>query len=73
MQQALPGLLYGNNSAQEIQLVADKSIYTVGDTAYIMLQSPLPQGQYLISVEREGIFLSVSYVLMKQARFWKFL
>ena len=47
---------YGNNSAQEIQLVADKSIYTVGDTAYIMLQSPLPQGQYLITVEREGIF-----------------
>lgn len=47
---------YGDSDAQEIQLIADKSLYQVGDTAYIMLQSPLPKGQYLITIEREGIF-----------------
>ncbi len=47
---------YGAVDAQEIQLVSDKSLYNTGDTAQILLQSPLPKGKYLISIEREGIF-----------------
>lgn len=47
---------YGSAGAQEIQLVTDKSLYNTGDTAQILLQSPLPKGRYLVSVEREGIY-----------------
>lgn len=46
---------YGDNS-QEITLICDKDLYQVGDTAQIILQSPLPSGTYLMTVEREGIF-----------------
>ncbi|MBP7479604.1 MAG: hypothetical protein KA785_04085 [Spirochaetaceae bacterium] len=47
---------YGSADAQEIQLITDKALYNTGDTAQILLQSPLPRGRYLVSVEREGIF-----------------
>lgn len=47
---------YYGNSSEEIPLVADKTLYDVGDTAQIMLQSPLPAGTYLMTVERETIF-----------------
>ncbi|MDR1374571.1 MAG: hypothetical protein LBJ24_06340 [Treponema sp.] len=44
------------NNAQEIRLTADQGVYNPGDTAQILLQSSLPSGWYLITVEREGIF-----------------
>jgi uncharacterized protein YfaS (alpha-2-macroglobulin family) len=44
------------NSADELRLTPDRDRYNPGDTAQILLQSPLPAGQYLITVEREGIF-----------------
>lgn len=47
---------YYGNSAEEIRLLPDKQLYDVGDTARIILQSPLPSGTYLMTVEREGIF-----------------
>ena len=47
---------YYGDSSDEIPLVADKTLYDVGDTARIMLQSPLPSGTYLMTVERETIF-----------------
>ena len=47
---------YYGNSSDEIPLIADKTLYNVGDTAQIMLQSPLPAGTYLMTVERETIF-----------------
>jgi uncharacterized protein YfaS (alpha-2-macroglobulin family) len=43
-------------NAEELRLTADKPLYNPGDTAQVMLQSPLPKGRYLITVEREGIF-----------------
>ncbi len=46
---------YGNES-QEITLLPDKDVYQAGDTARILLQSPLPAGTYLMTVEREGVF-----------------
>jgi uncharacterized protein YfaS (alpha-2-macroglobulin family) len=44
------------NSADELRLTPDQELYNPGDTARILLQSPLPAGRYLITVEREGIF-----------------
>jgi hypothetical protein len=43
-------------SSDEIRLTPDQEMYEPGDTAQILLQSPLPEGRYLITVEREGIF-----------------
>ena len=43
------------NSDTEITMTADKDNYEVGDVAHILMQSPLPKGDYLMTVEREGI------------------
>ncbi|MDR2344091.1 MAG: alpha-2-macroglobulin [Spirochaetaceae bacterium] len=47
---------WNRNNSNEINLVPDKAVYNPGDTAEILLQSALPAGRYLITVEREGIF-----------------
>ncbi|MDR2444483.1 MAG: alpha-2-macroglobulin [Spirochaetaceae bacterium] len=47
---------WNRNNANEVNLVPDKAVYNPGDTAEVLLQSPLPAGRYLITVEREGIF-----------------
>jgi uncharacterized protein YfaS (alpha-2-macroglobulin family) len=44
------------NNAEEIRLSPDREMYNPGDTAQVLLQSNLPAGYYLITVEREGIF-----------------
>ncbi|GHV20296.1 hypothetical protein FACS189494_03780 [Spirochaetia bacterium] len=44
------------NNAAELRLTPDQSVYNPGDTAQVLLQSSLPVGNYLITVEREGIF-----------------
>ncbi len=43
-------------SSENISLTASQNMYNPGDKAQILLQSPLPKGDYLITVEREGIF-----------------
>ncbi len=43
------------NNSEELTLTADKDLYSVGETAQVMLQSPLPSGKYLMTIEREGI------------------
>lgn len=43
------------NSDTEITMTADKNNYEVGETAHILMQSPLPKGDYLMTIEREGI------------------
>jgi uncharacterized protein YfaS (alpha-2-macroglobulin family) len=51
------GYSYWNRyDAYSLGLTADQSIYNPGDTAQILLESPLSAGDYLITVEREGIF-----------------
>jgi uncharacterized protein YfaS (alpha-2-macroglobulin family) len=47
---------WGSRNPQDIDLVADKDLYAVGDKAQILIKSPLPQGDYLLTIEREGIF-----------------
>jgi uncharacterized protein YfaS (alpha-2-macroglobulin family) len=44
------------NNANEIRLTPDQEMYNPGDTAQVLLQSNLPAGYYLITLEREGIF-----------------
>jgi uncharacterized protein YfaS (alpha-2-macroglobulin family) len=44
------------NNTDEIRLTPDQEMYNPGDTARILLQSNLPAGYYLITLEREGIF-----------------
>lgn len=45
-----------SDDAAAIRLTPNKARYTPGETATLLLESPLPAGDYLITVEREGIF-----------------
>lgn len=46
---------YSRDYAEEITLTPDKESYSIGDKAQVLMQSPLPAGRYLITLEREGI------------------
>jgi uncharacterized protein YfaS (alpha-2-macroglobulin family) len=50
------GGYWNMNNPAELRLTPDQDIYKPGDTAQVLLQSVLPSGWYLITVEREGIF-----------------
>lgn len=51
------GAVFWNRDFESsLRLTPDQSQYNPGDTARILLESPLPAGNYLITVEREGIF-----------------
>ena len=43
------------NQPDEIRLIPDKESYEVGDTARLFVQSPIADGRYLLTLEREGI------------------
>lgn len=47
---------FSRDNSEEISLTTDKPEYKVGETAHILMQSPLPKGTYLITLEREGLF-----------------
>ena len=47
---------YNNYNSEAINLTPDQSQYNPGDIAQVLMESPLPAGDYLITVEREGIF-----------------
>ncbi|WP_100217035.1 MG2 domain-containing protein [Treponema primitia] len=47
---------WGSADADAITLRTDKQIYAPGETAKLLVQSPLPKGKYLLTLEREGIF-----------------
>lgn len=44
------------NDTDRIDLVADKQLYDVGETAKILVKSPYPEAEALLTVEREGVF-----------------
>ncbi|MDL2228973.1 alpha-2-macroglobulin [Treponema sp. OttesenSCG-928-L16] len=46
---------WGSDNADSIDMTPDKSIYAPGETAQILVRSPLPKGKYLLTIEREGI------------------
>lgn len=45
-----------SQTPSDIELVVDKNRYSPGETARILVQSPVPEGRYLLTLEREGIF-----------------
>ena len=47
---------WSHDDASSLRLTPDKNQYNPGETAHILLESALPEGNYLITVEREGIF-----------------
>lgn len=47
---------FRSESENKIDLTADRSLYNPGDTAKVLLKSQLPSGDYMITVEREGIY-----------------
>ena len=46
---------WGGGDANSITLTPDKPSYAPGETAKLLVQSPLPKGKYLLTLEREGI------------------
>ncbi len=60
---ALPVYVTGSGYArwnpersEAIDLKPDRQLYLPGETAKLLIRSPLPAGRYLLTVEREGIF-----------------
>jgi len=47
--------LWGSGDSDSITLRPDKSSYAPGETAKLLVQSPLPKGKYLLTLERESI------------------
>ncbi|MDR3337223.1 MAG: alpha-2-macroglobulin [Treponema sp.] len=46
---------WGAHDADAITMTPDKSLYAPGETAKLLVQSPLARGKYLLTLEREGI------------------
>jgi uncharacterized protein YfaS (alpha-2-macroglobulin family) len=46
---------WGSDDADSIGLSTERPSYAPGETAKILVRSPLPRGQYLLTLEREGI------------------
>ncbi|MDR0730555.1 MAG: alpha-2-macroglobulin [Treponema sp.] len=47
---------WGSDDVDSIGLSTDRPSYAPGDTAKVLVRSPLPRGTYLLTLEREGIF-----------------
>ena len=46
---------WNRDDTDRIELVADRDVYDVGDTARILVKSPFPEADGLLTVEREGV------------------
>ena len=51
---------YSSESAS-MRLTPDQTMYNPGDTAHVLLESALPAGDYLVTVERDGIYTEDVY------------
>ena len=47
--------VWDRSDERRIEIVADKPIYRPGDTAHLLLKSPVAKGSFLVLVERDGI------------------
>ena len=47
---------WANDSADSLALTPERALYQPGQTARVIVRSPLPKGKYLVTVEREGVF-----------------
>ena len=51
-----PGFVaWQRNDTDRVDLVLDKPSYDVGDTAHLLIKSPYPEANALLTVEREGV------------------
>jgi uncharacterized protein YfaS (alpha-2-macroglobulin family) len=48
-------IYWERSDERRIELVPDKKLYAPGDTARLLVKSPLAKGTYLVIVEREGV------------------
>ena len=48
-------IIWQRSDERQLEIVPDKKIYSPGDTAHLLIKSPLAKGTYLISVERDGV------------------
>ena len=48
-------IVWQRSDERQLEIVPDKKIYAPGDTARLLIKSPLSKGTYLISVERDGV------------------
>jgi uncharacterized protein YfaS (alpha-2-macroglobulin family) len=46
---------WGSEDADSIGLSTEQPVYAPGETAKLLVRSPLPRGKYLLTLEREGI------------------
>lgn len=46
---------WASNNDEDINMIPDRDLYFPGDKANIMIQSPLPEGRYLLTYEGFGI------------------
>ena len=51
---------YSSDSAS-MRLTPDQTMYNPGDTAHVLMESALPAGDYLVTVERDGIYTEEIY------------
>ncbi len=51
---------YSSDSAS-MRLTPDQTMYNPGDTAHVLMESALPAGDYLVTVERDGIYTEEVY------------
>ena len=49
---------YDSDNASALRLTPDRNFYKAGDTAKLLLESPLTSGDYLVTVERDTIISS---------------
>jgi alpha-2-macroglobulin len=48
-------ILWERSDERRLEMVPDRKVYAPGDTARLLVKSPLAKGTYLLSVEREGV------------------
>jgi uncharacterized protein YfaS (alpha-2-macroglobulin family) len=47
---------WGDSDRANVDLVLDKKEYRVGDTARVLVKSPFPEAEALVTVERQGVY-----------------
>ena len=47
--------VWDRSDERRIEIVADKPVYKPGDTAHLLIKSPVEKGSFLVLVERDGI------------------
>ncbi|HVP19824.1 MAG TPA: MG2 domain-containing protein [Spirochaetia bacterium] len=46
---------WNSSDERQIEIVPDKKAYSPGDTAHLLIKSPVARGIFLVTIEREGI------------------